>query len=540
MTNAGESNNQQISDAQLHNLTGLSRSTFGPSQVEDDLESAPGAMYQPTQLLDSEDVEDLEARQTQHTFASSPVTKIAMVTGLVGVLGGFAWIAIHGLLDGGTPTEVVERPKERVTKEVIKDPAADNLRAQLALREQQEQLRELQPKEEKEKEPEKKPKTVKAAPPPRPAPRPKIIRQPAPKREVDPAQEWLKAARLGSYGGVSYDPRHQPAPITAAFPKEKTGEVPRGNTIFASHEQVSLVQVSQVPSQAAGAAFNVKKAITAGTMARAVLTSPVVWSPGVEGSTSFSGQLNDPILTARGEVAVPAGSAVVLELMQAPESGLVLLAVRSVTLSGDGANVQVNVPTHAIQVRGVGNQPLIAEAIETIPDRSGEVDALGVIADSAGAFGQMVGINGVRDLSRVYNRFERANRTRRPYQRHSGVVFQVPAGTEVELFVTQSFGLEQAVSPNSLQLGAPLREQAPARAPIPQSSAPQLELGDPMVSPFQGFQGERAYEITGGVEAFSSPSSAKRATSTLRDGKYEELLRRTQLRQPKHNQFFGN
>ena len=535
MTNSPEPKKQEISDEELDDFTGLSRSTFGSNKVEEDIESAPGAMYQQTALLDEGDVSDFEERQTRHTFASSPVTKIVAVTGMVGVVGLLSWTAIHALLDGGgKETGVVEKPKETVKKEVVKDPAADELRAQLALRQQQEQLRELQPEEEEKKPEPTLPKEVKAAPSPKPAPRPRTVRPKVvtTRREVDPAQQWLQASMLGSYGGVSYDPKHQAVPIASAFPKDKNGQVPRGNTVFASHEKVA-----QVPSQVPAAAFNVKKAISAGTMARAVLTSPVVWSPGVEVSTSFSAQLLEPILTGSGEVAVPAGSPVVLELMQAPESGLVLLAVRSVTLSGQQENIQVNVPTHAIQVRGVGNQPLIAEAIETIPDTSGDVDTLGVITDAAAAAGQIGGIPGVGGITRVYSRFDRANRWRRPYQRNNGVVFQVPAGVEIELFVTQSFGLEQAVSPNSLQLGAPLQQPLPKnRSQKNQSSIPQLELGEPMVQPFQGIDPTQAYDVRGG-EITTQPSSPGETlrTSPVRDSKYEELLR--QIRQQKHNQF---
>ncbi len=121
--------------------------------------------------------------------------------------------------------------------------------------------------------------------------------------------------------------------------------------------------------------------------------------------------------------------------------------------------------------------------------------------------------------------------------RNNGVVFQVPAGVEIELFVTQSFGLEQAVSPNSLQLGAPLQQPLPKnRSQKNQSSIPQLELGEPMVQPFQGIDPTQAYDGWGG-EITTQPSSPGETprTSPVRDSKYEELLR--QIRQQKHNQF---
>ena len=64
MTNSPESKKQEISDEELNDFTGLSHSTFGSNKVEEDIESAPGAMYQQTALLDEGDVSDFEERQT--------------------------------------------------------------------------------------------------------------------------------------------------------------------------------------------------------------------------------------------------------------------------------------------------------------------------------------------------------------------------------------------------------------------------------------------------------------------------------------------
>lgn len=200
-----------------------------------------------------------------------------------------------------------------------------------------------------------------------------------------------------------------------------------------------------------------------GTQAPAVLETPLIWAAETD-SSQFVVQLTEPLLTATGEIGLPADTSLVVQVTSVADSGLVQLAVVSFIQAGQ----EKPLPAGAIQLWGVEGTPLIAQKYDdpgmdiarmdatmaamaglsraaglvnrpktssvitsvggsAITQDTGEPNLLAGILE--GAFEQLSGQMAAQNeaaLAEILNR---------------PVVWYLPTGTEVEVYVNQTVAL---------------------------------------------------------------------------------------------------
>ena len=472
-------------------------------------------------LLSEEEMESEvdELESTPRTLSTHPLSRIVFVFG--GVLG---LVVLGGLFlsplrkSFSDKSVIEETPEEEEAVEVFEaDNSQGEILSELAHSDQRTQLENLnQPPTQQSQASDENTVTSKtatsqsastrsvsasanspsprtySAPPPRPvvasSPRPVMAPPPASLREpprpvmrksvqspasvnrepLDPTEAWLLAGQLGSYGQA---PLSTEADETQPPPNKAEQELSTPNAVLTSYqanEPEPIPSLLNPPHQ--------HPSILVGTKAIAFLEDAVVW----DGSESaieqhFSLILAEPLKAENGALVFPEGTQLIAQLRSPSESGLVQLKIVSALVETNGNWQEVPLPDDALLVRGAEGEPLIAEREGQSSSENGALDGAGLAVDVLSSAGEAFGLEGAGGASRVYDRvFGRSSRS--PVSRSSQGVWVLEGGTEVEVFVNQTFApsfLNQAPSPPSWSARAKPKQEtlAPLPAPLPGGEA---------------------------------------------------------------------
>ena len=220
--------------------------------------------------------------------------------------------------------------------------------------------------------------TASSAPPRKPTPLPTVVptvnvprivtverpvRQPLSqeKTKPDPLQEWIRLAKLGSYGQVSN---------AAEIKLERQAQ-------NLTPEPTPLSENPIVrPRPARGQS---PKTVAVGSSARAVLATAVFGqttqgrNANEEGKTFFVVRLQEPLKTSNGEIVLPVNTELLVAIRSLSDRGLLQLNVVKVILQDNGNLTERSLPPNAMAIHAPEGRPLLAEQF---PNQSGSIASM--------------------------------------------------------------------------------------------------------------------------------------------------------------------
>ena len=464
------------SEERLAKLTG-----FDPSSTQS-VHSSPlsSASHPRSPLLGDE---DLEEQITRHSFASSPLSKLVFVAGAVFLLVFIASLFLSQFQSPGEsvsakkPTETNADQQSPLLSTASKDQEKEELLSQLALREQQERIKDLELQKAKKQQGnieqpsnQRVMRTVAVRPAPvrqviRPTPalrpvryspplRPKAIAShpTTPTTPTNPSQLWTQLAQVGSFGGgvaeaITSNPPRRLTPQSPAKTEANQNIVDNHPNHPATETPVSPVSPIKMPPS------SFSQTIPFGQSVSAVLETAIAWE-GSRGNrmTQTSDEryivtLTEPLKNKFGNLKIPSGSQLVIRLEKG-SNALVSLTAESIIINGTNGT-ETPLPQGALKIRGVDNQPLVAE-MTTLGGSEGE-DNTQTLADVLSIAGDFADIPRSRSLSTLYRTLTGGN-TRRSGPTLSATIFFLRKGIPLEVFVNQTFSLETSESPLELNL----------------------------------------------------------------------------------------
>ncbi|MBF2035372.1 MAG: TrbI/VirB10 family protein [Leptolyngbyaceae cyanobacterium T60_A2020_046] len=485
-------------DQEMADLVGLHlpEPSATEEQAADYLVAPTVAASDPEPLLDAEDIDGqaLTTRKPKLSLAANPFTKLGVVAAGTGLVIGVLAVFTSGVMKNDSPpAEEVQADFPEPMVEETELSATDDrgqLLTDLAMGRQQAELEALaneepaaQPGAPIAREtpefspapppPSRPPQPVAARPtpaplPPRPAPvspavsaRP-VVSQPIAPPVVDPTERWLALSHLGSYGQSPQlgDQRLAPVPTNAVIPDPAPvvqANTPTSRSGINHAEEAAILQGQPM-------AFPLTSPLLlTGTQAPAVLETPLIWAAETD-SPQFVVQLTEPLLTASGEIGLPADTSLVAQVTSVADSGLVQLAVVSFIQAGQ----EIPLSAGAIQLRGVEGTPLIAQKYDdpgmdiarmdaTMAAMSGLSWAAGLVnrpktssvITSAGgsAITQDTGepnlLAGIFEgaFEQLSGQMEARNQAALAEILNRPVIWYLPLGTEVDVYVNQTVAL---------------------------------------------------------------------------------------------------
>ena len=418
--------------------------------------------------------EDLEEQITRHSFASSPLSKLVFVAGAVFLLVFIASLFLSQFqsskesISAKQPTETKADQQSPLLSTTSKDPEKEELLSELALREQQERIKDLELQKAKKqpgniKQSSNQPvmRTVAVRPAPvrpviRPTPALRPVRYSPPLRPkaiashqttpTTPSQLWTQLAQVGSFGGgVAEAIASNPPPrLTPQSP----GKTEAKQNIVDNHPATETAVSPVSPIKMPPSSFS--QTIPFGQSVSAVLETAIAWE-GSRGNrmTQTSDEryivtLTEPLKNKFGNLKIPSGSQLVIRLEKG-SNALVTLTAETIIING----IETPLPQGALKIRGVENQPLVAE-MTTLGGNEGE-DNTQTLADVLSIAGDFADIPGSRSLSTLYRTLTGGN-PRRSGPTLSATIFFLRKGIPLEVFVNQTFSLETSESPLELNL----------------------------------------------------------------------------------------
>lgn len=485
--------NDPPTEERLAKLTGFNN----PSTLPPDSSNPDGSSATISPLLSDE---DLEEQITRHSFASSPLSKLLIVA--VGVFF-IVFVASLFLSQFQSPGESVASHQREV--EVDKespllsrndeDKEKSELLSELALREQEDHLKNLSQEKPPVENPQER-RVVRPTParrttyqrpvvrqvslPPRPQPvahsttprvpptyRPVSVRSAVTVRLEDSVQLWQEMAQIGSFGGASPSNSSQGRNF-------QESRVPHYQPKVAqvSHQEVREPVASPSPGGSPSSDFHT---VVFGQSVTSVLESPIAWE---EARSSTRGSqptderylmtLNEPLKDKFGNEEIPSGSQLVVRL--ASSGALVNLVAESIIVNG----TEVKVSEGTLKIRGAGNQPLIAESKTIGGDGSNGLDGAQALAEVLSIAGDFADIPGSRSISSLYRTIAGGSSPRRLTT--PVTIWFVPAGTELEVYVNKPFSVSLPEAPLELDMSAIESEAKVAEVAIePEASTVTLE-----------------------------------------------------------------
>ncbi|MBE9135719.1 TrbI/VirB10 family protein [Nodosilinea sp. LEGE 07088] len=454
------------------------------------------AASDPEPLLDAEDIDGqaLRDRKPKLSLAANPFTKLGVVAAGTGLVIGVLAVFTSGVMKNDSPpAEEVQADFPDPMVEETEVSATDDrgqLLTDLAMGRQQAELEALaneeptaQPEAPTAREapefspapppPARPPQPVAARPapaplPPRPAPvspavsaRP-IVSQPVAQPVIDPTERWLALSHLGSYGQGSPLAQEPSAPLVTAAPTPVPASVAQVSTPPPSRninhaEETAILQGQPV------ALLPTSPLLLTGTQAPAVLETPLIWAAETD-SPQFVVQLTEPLLTANGEIGLPADTSLVAQVTSVADSGLAQLAVVSFIQAGQ----EIPLSAGAVQLRGVEGTPLIAQKYDdpgmdiarmdaTMAAMAGLSRAAGLVnrpktssvitSVGSSAITQDTGepnlLAGILEgaFEQLSGQMEARNQAALDEILNRPVVWYLPPGTEVDVYVNQTVAL---------------------------------------------------------------------------------------------------
>lgn len=402
-------NEREWNEAALAELVGLenqarAENTDSPILVEENNIISQG------DLFDSPSTDPHE-NKTERSLAKKPLPKLGLVAvGLLGVFG-IGGLALSSMMGVKKPnfTNPLTKPSTENKTSIVDKKADENqsgqLKTQLAIASQAEDLKAIDERSNDKKSEAVKPgeKDKKNTPTPTPSPTPQPVnstpttsyrpppptpvaysppvRSPSPPppplahplpspspvasplppvplnqsaaQPVDPVEQWNRLAMLGSYGRVGG--------TDEAIPQTGQVSAPVGNQA----QPVNAAMIQQIPSPV----INVEdenrvlrgitvKRLVPGTVAAASLSTSLVWSEESQTESRFVVTLAESLVDVDGNEAIRAGQQIVFSVTAVDSNGLVTVtAVRLI----DEQGVETSLPPGAITVQRNSENPLVAE-----------------------------------------------------------------------------------------------------------------------------------------------------------------------------------
>ena len=251
---------------------------------------------------------------------------------------------------------------------------------------------------------------------------------PAAAPTVDPVERWQQLAQVGSYGSLplpeeSAEPASVPEPVAQAqfayattlppapapvslpesipaeaAPEFSTAEVPNLEGV-ADPEELATADVEELSPPAILTTAeerilqppSIPASLVAGTQSNGSLTTPIILDSTAAGNNLLV-VLSEPLVDSHGQVAIPAGGELVVQVEGVSDNGLVQLAATQAIWNDQGQSRELMLPQGVIQIRGQGGMPLKAEAHDDIGPGIAAMDA-----------GQFV-LGSIRRASELYTR----------------------------------------------------------------------------------------------------------------------------------------
>ncbi|MGB3756525.1 MAG: conjugal transfer protein TrbI [Rivularia sp. (in: cyanobacteria)] len=342
--------------------------------------------------------------------------------------------------------------------------------------------------------------TIKPNPPLITSPVRRILTPPTTEKpsEVDPKEQWLAVSQLGSYGtaqitSVTEDKNEQisqeevkptvdrpvlPTTVPLATPLmvSQTYE----NTTYPKplhREEAKILNAECFYNEICPFPKQIVKQLKIGSTITGRLITPLMWDKGSNNNTNpkqsnfnqkenFIIQTTEPLKNRNGFITIPKNTQIVATIKNIQESGLVQLQAQQIIINGK----QYILPKQAISIRGNKGNPLIASKRgskgKDIAARDAETFIVGSLAkvgkvlnqpkseqfSTSSGFGGNSSFSSIRRsdsnilgavleggfeplTEQIVERDKRKNSEIKQQQK----VWYVPANTQVQIFVNQSF-----------------------------------------------------------------------------------------------------
>ncbi|AFY54277.1 Bacterial conjugation TrbI-like protein [Rivularia sp. PCC 7116] len=315
----------------------------------------------------------------------------------------------------------------------------------------------------------------------------RISKPTAPKLEekIDPMEEWTKISRLGSYGSS----------VINANSDKQASESTIDNTIQEQPKQIipsaTLVKTADYTTQTSNnneleplhteetaiIGYENNYQLQVGESVDGKLLTPLIWSKhqsknsfqqskNKSKSENFVIELEQPLNTRDGFAVLPKGSQVVAQINNVNQGGLIELQATQVVIDGK----EYILPENAIAIRGDGGKPLVASRFNSkkgeIARRDAQTFAVGSLAKVGKVLNQpkeqqistSSGFGGTNSFSSIRRGREnilgavleggfepltqqilKRNQQALQELQRQGDIWYVKAGTEVQVFVNESF-----------------------------------------------------------------------------------------------------
>jgi Bacterial conjugation TrbI-like protein len=282
---------------------------------------------------------------------------------------------------------------------------------------------------------------------------------------VNPQQAWLIASTAGVFGAMPpMEVQQRPSDVSSESKEaaEPTYELKTANYNESLEEEVEKTSLFASDEPVPGLIYSGPSFIPVGRSATAEVVTPISW---LNDRDQFTLQLIDDVLDQSDNVAIPAGSFVVVQPVSVNEgSGLAELAAVGIDIDGE----MIPIDYQNIAIRGEGGNPLLAEKYgdvggdiasndlemfavgalggigEILTRPNSQSTTTGVLSSSSSTnygdrniFGAILS-GGTRNLT---ERMADRNDQRLDEVRSRDVIYYLPKGTKLQFYVNSEFQL---------------------------------------------------------------------------------------------------
>jgi hypothetical protein len=318
--------------------------------------------------------------------------------------------------------------------------------------------------------------------------------------EIDPTQQWLAVNQLGSYGTAQITPFTEekneqksqeevkptvdkpvlPTTLPSATPLmvSQTYE----NTTYPEplhREEAKILNAECFYNESCSVPEQIVKQLKIGTTVAGRLTTPLMWDKSLtEDATpkqqnfnkpeNFIIQTTEPLKDKNGFITIPKNTQIVTTIKNIQESGLVQLQAQQIIINGK----QYILPKQAISIRGNKGNPLIASKRgskgKDIAARDAETFVVGSLAkvgkvlnqpkseqfSTSSGFGGNSSFSSIRrsdsnilgavlegGFEPLTEQLKERNQQKISELKQRNKFWYVPANTQVQIFINQSFNL---------------------------------------------------------------------------------------------------
>ena len=317
--------------------------------------------------------------------------------------------------------------------------------------------------------------------------------------EIDPTQQWLAVNQLGSYGTAQITPFNEeknkqksqeevkPAvheePVlpktipsaTALVVSQKAENTTYPKPLY--REEARILNASCLSWESCHIPKQTVKQLKIGSTIAGKLTTPLIWDKHLTSNTNpkqsnfnqqenFIIQTTEPLKDKNGFIIIPKNTQIVATIQNIHESGLVQLQAAQILIDGK----QYILPQQAISIRGNSGKPLVASKRGNKGDDIATQDAETFVVGSLAKVGKVLnqpkseqfstnnGFGGNSSFSSIRRgnsnilgavleggfeplteQIKERNKRKISEIKQQKKVWYVPANTQVQIFVNQSF-----------------------------------------------------------------------------------------------------